>query len=798
MVAILLSTVLATALSAPVEFVQLPTDVSAFARGSQAVGFDPAASGRADGFELQGRWRSAIDAGSGFGALGIYGVVPWQRIALTGGLEWGHIPAPSNNRWTLGLAFKLADWAWAGFHYRRIRPAGHTTNTGMWDLGVLLEPAPWLSIDFGVDALNAPTGPGVHVARAARAGIAIRPWRGLPYVTLAADTRLSGGYNADWTLPDNRFLLDIAPIEGLHLTGSFLRRGDMHEVWATLGIDLAGLALWGGTRANSPDNATAGDAAFAITVRHHPEENILRERGYHLDVDVTRDLQPEEVSIWSPPKLVPTLPAQLAALARRSDVVAVRLHLDRLQVGMAAADDLRQAIMRLRAANKRVTVSLRDADDKTYYVAAAADHITMDNAGALQIDGFAVTVQYLASTLSKIGVRFDAVGIGRYKSGPDPLTRSLPRPEDAEVEGEILQHAQGALVATLAQDRHLDPKRINDIFDSAVFTASDAMAAGLVDAIVPENPPRKHQRTEDGYVPLHAAEHPSRLWGGSPKIAVVPVVGTIVLGEGDNPFPGKTAAAQTIVAQLRAAAANPSVAGIVVRIDSPGGDVYASEVLWRAIRDAGQAKPIVASMGDVAASGGYYAAVAAPYVFAQPSTITGSIGIFTLKPDISGLLDMLSLHAETYRSHPHANWDSIITPLADADRARVEHALLGFYETFVSRVAQGRHLDPALVKERAQGRVYTGARAKELRLVDAFGCLEDALQWVRTQANIAPDTQVHIVVPSRPVDLARFVRQVAFGQAFTFNDFIEETTQRLQAFDGKYLAMMPYSIEVRP
>ncbi len=795
MVAILLSTVLATALAAPVEFVQLPTDVTAFARGAQAVGFDPAAAGRADGFELQARWRSAVDD-SGFGALGIYSVIPWQRLTLTGGVEWGHIPTPSNNRWSLGLSFKLADWAWAGFHYRRIRPADHTTSTGMWDLGVLLEPTPWLSIDFGVDALNAPSGPGVHVARAARAGIAVRPWLGKPYLTLAADTRLTGGYNADWTLPDNRFLIDIAPLEGLHLTGSFLRRGDMHEVWATLGVDLAGVGLWGGKRADSPDHATAGDAAFALTLRHRPQENILRDRDYHLDVDVSYDLQPPEVSIWSPPKLVSTLPAQLEALARREDVVAVRLHLDRLRVGMATADDLRQAIVRLRAANKRVTVSLRDADDKTYYVAAAADWVTMDGAGALQVDGFAVTVQYLATTLAKIGVRFDAVGIGRYKSGPDPLTRSMPRPEDGEVEGEILAHAQGALVATLTHDRHLDANRIANIFNSAVFTAQDAMAAGLVDAIVPQMPPRHHRRSDDGYVPMRAAEHPSKLWGGAPMIAVVPVVGTIVLDEGDNPFPGKTAAAVPIVAQLRAAAANPKVAGIVVRIDSPGGDVYASEVLWRAIRDAAQVKPTVASMGDVAASGGYYAAVAAPYVFAQPSTITGSIGIFTVKPDVSGLLDMLGLHAETYRSHPHADWDSIITPLADSDRARVEHVLMGFYETFIARVAQGRHLDPAVVKERAQGRVYTGARALELRLVDAFGGLEDAMQWVRAQAHIAPDAPCHIVVPSRPLDLGRFVRQVALGQ--TSQDFVTDMLQRLQAFDGKYLAMLPYTIEVRP
>jgi protease IV len=247
---------------------------------------------------------------------------------------------------------------------------------------------------------------------------------------------------------------------------------------------------------------------------------------------------------------------------------------------------------------------------------------------------------------------------------------------------------------------------------------------------IDESPPRAAQR-----------------WGVHRKVAVVRVEGAIASGR-SRPAPfgqDGIAGAETIARLVKAAAADPEVAALVLRVDSPGGDGLASDLIWREVVQARRAgKPVVASMGDLAASGGYLVSVAADAIVAEPSTLTGSIGVFALKPDLSGLLGKLGVNPVTVKRGRHADLQSFTRGWTAEERALVEREVRAFYELFLSRVAEGRHLRRAAVEEVAEGRVWTGAQARDRGLVDALGTFEDAIRLAAARAGLPPDEEVEL------------------------------------------------------
>jgi protease IV len=229
-------------------------------------------------------------------------------------------------------------------------------------------------------------------------------------------------------------------------------------------------------------------------------------------------------------------------------------------------------------------------------------------------------------------------------------------------------------------------------------------------------------------------------------VEIVRVEGTIVPGESrPGPLGGERfAGAETVAAQVRRAAEDRDVKAIVVRIDSPGGDGLASDLIWREVVRARERKPVIASMGDAAASGGYLVAVGADAIFAEPSTLTGSIGVFALKPDLSGLLAKLSIHRESYVRGENAQLASTTKPWSDSERRAVERQVEAFYRTFVERVAAARGLPPDELERLAAGRVWTGRQAHDRRLVDRLGSVDDAIAMAMERARLRPGDHVEI------------------------------------------------------
>jgi protease-4 len=797
-------TLAAQTIIAPPDWDRLPNEVTGAARGVLAAAIDPAGAGILQGSELQVRQQGTTQV-AGTGAWGLYAGTSIGRLSLVTGYSWSNVPRAQATRSLLGASLKLGHRLRVGADVMRLQPKVSLSTRTVVNAGLIVMPHPVLSVSLGVDALNAPTWPRrAHMRRAPRIGLALRPFAGDPWLTLAADTRMTWADGPHW--PDTHAMVDYMPYEGLHLFASFRRTPLQQTAWAGFSVDWGGLEALGAGRAHGGEQnpSFADRTAWALSYRSQPHAPLPLRQRKHLHLDVSGDLLATGNTMWSGPEATVMLPARLAALATRSDVAQVTLDIGALSVGLATVEELRQAIFALRAQHIRVVAHLTAGDTQAYLVAAAADRITMDAVGTLDVRGFALESHYLADTLARFGVRVDAVAVGEYKNGPDRLTRNTPTQADLQVQQSLVDASYNRLLDVLQTDRKLGPTQAHAALGAGPLGARSAYAHKLIDGIDPaigDNRPRPPAHLRLG---AHTLAQPNPRWGATPRVVVVPITGTL-LTESDAPWlPGAKVNSAVICQALAHAGHNPDVAGVVIRIDSPGGDVVAAEQVYRSVRALAQRKPVAVSMADVAASGGYYAAMGAPMIFAQPSTLTGSIGIYSIKPDISGLLAQWGVHTQRTQSGERAHWDDYQGPLTEPDRARLGVHLNELYSIFMDRVADGRHLTAKRVAELAQGRVYTGAVAQSLGLVDALGGMSDAIAWVKRKAALPEDAVVAIDVPKRTQPLAAWLGQKAMVQGdvtpklpweLLTRTMLDPTefTRQLQAVEATHWALLPWS-----
>lgn len=770
-------------------------DVRGYRRGVDAIVYDPAAPAFADGFEFQYRQRFADDQRSSYG---IQAVLP-GALSLAAGYDWFAGEDLWFERATFNLAVKTRSLSLGplalgpvalGTSYQRYRTVrGGLDDSGAWNVGLFAEPASWLSLSLGVDAINSPVILGERQAFAYRVGGSLRPLNGAPWLTVGAETRLDGD-EYDWGR--TRAVLDIA-LRSLH--GFAAYDFNREEIWFGISFGQGGAdaRLSGGV---PTDDELADDTrgALALTLRQEPVDEPLIEPTTSVEVTLSGDLR-RDGGFFVGKESVSPVAYQLKRLAERDSVKTVVLTLRELSVGAADIASLRDAIGTLKSAGKKVVAEIGSVGDRGYMIAAAADQIRVDPSAILEVNGFAVTRRFFADTLAKVGVRFTAVGIGDYKTGPDPLTRNAPRPESDEVTGEILDEAYSSLLAVLQADRGMSAEEARAVVDRGIFTSQGAIEAGLADeliypldpSVVPE--PRRRGR------PLRQMTKPAVRWGPVPTIAVIPVVGTISGGAG-TPLPGEAASPKRIVPQLERAMRDPSVKAAVLYVDSPGGGVGASEAIWRAIKRLAAKKPVITCMGNIAASGGYWVATATDAIIAQPGTITGSIGIFQLKLDIERLYDMLELNAVVDKRGELADIRAETRGLEEDERARVRMVMEQEYGRFVGKVAQARDLDVDRVRELGGGRVYTGRRALELGLVDELGGLPDAVALAASRAELESG-EYRITIPTSGSSFGRVLRSISVrSDRFDVFQAVQSSIDRLRALDGKIFAILPTTYEV--
>jgi protease IV len=419
--------------------------------------------------------------------------------------------------------------------------------------------------------------------------------------------------------------------------------------------------------------------------------------------------------------------------------------------------EMRDAITAFRKSGKKVTAFLEYGGDREYYLASAADQVFLMPSSSLDLTGVASYEMFLRGTFDKIGAYPDFVHIGDYKTAPNQYTQKGFTPAHREMAQSLNRDMYEQLVSGIAQGRKKNEDEIRNLFDQGPFVASKALEAGLVDELAYED-------ELDDRVPELGTSSDRRIEGRdyqriSPesvgvrprsRIAVLYIVGTIASGKGGfDPVNGSIAGSESIVEQIRKIRDDNSIKAIVLRIDSPGGSSVASDVIWRELtitRQDNPGRPIITSMSDLAASGGYYIAIPADAIVAQPGTLTGSIGIFGGKIVIGGTLGKAGVGTETVTSGANADMYSPFTPFTPQQRAKVEEFMQDFYKGFVGKVAESRKSTPEMIHAVAQGRVWTGRQALQHGLVDALGGLDTAVALAKEKAKIPADEDVQLVV----------------------------------------------------
>jgi protease-4 len=508
------------------------------------------------------------------------------------------------------------------------------------------------------------------------------------------------------------------------------------------------------------------------TVRHHGVPS-----GCVLELDLQS--VPQESSGFDPLAMLNSsgkpllLREAVAAIRRAAKDERIAALIARVQVPAAAAgpvQELREAIVEFSDVKPSLAWAETYPGTMSYYLASAFREVWMQPSGTVGLVGFATNALFLRDALEKAGIQAQFIARGEYKSAANMFTEDNYTDAHREADGKLIESLHDQVLAAVAASRHIEPADIDALADKAPLLRDDAVTGRLVDRIgfrdeayarIAELAGAPNVSPDDPDAParLYLARYARTAGTGSvpslpgrkskPTIAVVTLAGPIVSGRGGrtlSPLGTSSAGGDTIAAALREAGADDDVSAVVLRVDSPGGSVTGSETIWREVvrlRDAG--KPIVASMGAVAASGGYYVSMAADAIVANAGTLTGSIGVVTGKLVAHDLKERLGIGSDSVRTNRNADAWSVNAPFTDEQHAHVEAEADLFYTDFVQRVADGRGMTTDAVDAVARGRVWTGADAKDRGLVDELGGLRTAIDRAKVLAGLDADAEVKLV-----------------------------------------------------
>ena len=483
--------------------------------------------------------------------------------------------------------------------------------------------------------------------------------------------------------------------------------------------------------------------------------------------------------------------------------------------GFAASQELRRAIEAFKKSGKKVIAFSPTMTQSAYFVASAADKVYVSPEGGIDWSGMVAQTMYYKGLLDKLDIHPEIFYAGKFKSATEPFRRTDMSDANRQQTSIWLGEIYGQLLTGVAESRGLDADSLHMFADEAkIRTAHDALSHHLVDGLVYADQVEAELRKLTGtpasddlnLVSLDkynkAASYKD--FSGKDRIAVLYAQGDISSGNsGDN----EGIQGERYVSMIRDIRSDSSVKALVIRVNSPGGSALASDLIWREIQLTKKVKPVVISMGNMAASGGYYISCGADYIFAEPTTLTGSIGVFSIMGDASNFLkNKLGITFDAVKTGPHADLGSIARPLTDVERNWMQASVDSVYYSFTSRVAQGRDTSRAYIDSIGQGHVWTGLHAKEIGLVDAIGGLQDAIDYAAKQAH-----SISYRVSSYPVKQSILSQLLnsdenqnedidmhlkAAGISTEFTDFIHQTGQ-LKAMMNEPQTKLPYTLRIR-
>lgn len=576
------------------------------------------------------------------------------------------------------------------------------------------------------------------------------------------------------------------------------RRGVL--LFVMLLVLCGGLAIYAAWQSRRPVAAGGGATVLVFDVPTRLDESVPPFRAYSLDA-----------LSWRPRPTVADVVEGLQLAANDDQVKALVLHVDGIDWGWGKLLEVRNAIQSVRDSGKPVYASVRSGGDAEYLLASVADRVSAPHAASLYIDGLTMSALFLRGAFDKLGVTPNFAHVGEFKSAVESYTRkdmSAPAREalDAVLEGDFR-----TLVDSVSTARGLAADTVRALIDRGPFTAPEALAVGLLDTLLDD-------AELDSMAVRKARGRPTTLsftryldrelddHTGS-RVALVVAEGGIVRGRGGRGAgDGGAIGSESLIATLRDVRTRKSVKAVVLRVNSPGGDSQASDEIWREVERLRRVKPVVVSMSDYAASGGYYISMGADAIVAQPGTLTGSIGIYGGKFNIKGLLDKLGLGIESVSRGAHAQMLSPYRDFTPEEGAIYQRHLEEFYRGFVEHAAEGRKLEVATMDSLGRGRVWSGADARARGLVDELGGLPRAVALAREKAGLTADGTLS--VERYPRREQTFLQQLI--ESLNDDDTSDEAAlawlvpggvrwwvalATLPA--GRALAILPYSIEIR-
>lgn len=472
-------------------------------------------------------------------------------------------------------------------------------------------------------------------------------------------------------------------------------------------------------------------------------EGSLRE-SYPVEIPipfVQSQNQPTVRDVWN----------SLHAAATDNRIKAVMIQPRNLQAGWGKLQEVRRDFLEFKKSGKPVYALLQGAGSREYYLSSAADRVFLSPDDELDVKGFRLEEMYFKNALDKFGIGVQVDHIGRYKDAGDVYSKTGMSPETHEALGQVLDQIFNDFCASVGQGRHKGADDIRALIDMGPFTGEQAKATGLVDELGYEDQVFSSLKQKLGGGTLNKVPLKSYFQAVPSKgdrIAMLVGEGDIIRGTtSEDGFGGQAAISSGSFSKvIRQVRNDSSIKGVILRVDSPGGDAVASDEILHELKLLSAAKPLVISMSDVAASGGYFISMTGDPVYSYPNTITGSIGVLYIRPNIKGLFDKLGIQQDAISRGKFADIDSLYTPMSDAAHQKLHDSISRTYRSFVTKVAASRRKTYDQIDPIAQGRVWMGSQAKENGLVDELGGLNEAVASIRRKAKLSATGETNLVM----------------------------------------------------
>jgi protease-4 len=531
---------------------------------------------------------------------------------------------------------------------------------------------------------------------------------------------------------------------------------------------------------------------------------------------------------------------RLKKAASDENLDAVVLHIDGPQIGWAKLHEIRTAIGKIRQNGRKVYAWLEGADTKDYLLASACDQIIIPESGMIMLPGLRAEISFYKNLFDMLSIQPEMLRVGEFKSAAEPYSRTEMSPAFREEMEAIINDYYRQIVEMVAASRKLTPEQVIAIIDTGLFSADDAKKQGLIDHVAYEDHilnlikgdqkeaevkliktygKKKIDTDFSGFAGM--AKMMNMLTGVEPatrkstnaKIAVISAVGPIMSGSSQSDFFGdETMGSTTMIKAIRQARDDSTVKAVVLRVDSPGGSALASDLMWHELETLDGKKPLIVSMGDTAASGGYYIAMGADRIFAEPGTLTGSIGVVGGKIALEKFYAKIGITTSVVQKGKNAGVLSTTKAWTDTERDAMQKMMNDIYAQFTKKAATGRKMEYEKLEKMARGRVYTGVQALALGLVDELGTLDDAIAHAKKAAGIDPETKLerlNLPKATSPIEAlfgpldptARLGSEITKSWVNRLPAEISSQLKALEVYDilaqEKFLTVMPYQLIIK-